>query len=53
MPRSSGSVRTGLNADMIVSGTTIVRVHDDIAARLKRSLEGTSTISGGTTGHSS
>jgi len=30
----------------------IVRVHDDIAARLKPSRDGISTISGGTVGHS-
>ena len=38
---------------MIASGTTIVRVHADIAFKLKPSREGISTSSGGTHGHSS
>ena len=38
---------------MIESGTTIVRVHADIALRLKFSRDGISTSSGGTLGHSS
>jgi hypothetical protein len=38
---------------MTESGTTIVRVHADIALRLKFSRDGISTSSGGTLGHSS
>src|SRR3954471_22623964 len=53
IPCSGASRRTGLYADMIESGTTIVRVQDDIALKLNPSREGMSTISGGTQGHSS
>ena len=53
MPRSGPSARTGLKYDMIDSGTTIVRVHADIALRLKFHRAGIETSSGGTQGHSS
>jgi hypothetical protein len=51
MHASGGVLRTGLNRDMIDSGTTIVRVQADIALRLNPSHEGSSVISGGTLGH--
>ena len=38
---------------MMASGTTIVRVHDDIAARLKLNHDGIKTSSGGTLGQCS
>ena len=49
----SSSRRTGLKYDMIESGTTIVRVHADIALKLNPNRDGIKTSSGGTHGQSS
>src|SRR5271166_4475538 len=40
IPRSGCITRTGLKCDMIESGTTMVRVHADIALKLKFSRGG-------------
>src|SRR5271165_7682464 len=51
MPRAGSIARTGLKCDMMDHGTTIVRVHADIALKLKFRRDGIRTISGGTLGH--
>ncbi len=48
IPLFGGKCRTGLHAEKMLSGTTMVRVQLDMAYRLKYSQRGSSTISGGT-----
>ena len=48
IPFSAGSCRTGLHAEKMLSGTTMVRVQLDMAYRLKYNQRGSNIISGGT-----